>query len=373
MNSVDHSDRQHIDWAIFLSVVALMLFSISFVYSASASFADLKFGSSEKLFLNHAVRVLVAFGLLILFTKIDYHHIQEFTRPLMVMAILCLIYVVAMELKVKGAARWIHLGAINFQPSELAKFALLIHISRILSENRAKMHDFKTGVLPPLLWILLICGLIAIQPNLSTSLVIFLLSFTLIFLSGAKFLHLLGIGTAALVAAGIYAVGAEYRMQRLSTFMSGNSDPMNPARYQLDQALLAFGNGGMFGVGPGQSHQRDWFLPEPFGDFIYSIVGEEYGYIGTALILVVFAVILWRGFQVARRAPDDFGFYLASGITLTLACYAFVNAGVTCGLLPTTGLPMPFISYGGTSVIFSAMAVGILLNISKQSMHRSPA
>ncbi len=344
-----------------------MLFSISFVYSASASFADVRFGSSEQLFIKHAIRVVIAFALLLLFTKIDYHHIREFTRPLMVLAILCLVYVVAMELRVKGAARWIHLGPINFQPSELAKFALLLHVSRILSENRQKILDFKTGVLPPLLWVLLICGLIAIQPNLSTSLVIFLLSFTLIFLSGAQFLHLSGIGLVALLSAAVFAIGADYRMQRIATFLGTNIDPTNPARYQLDQALLAFGNGGVFGVGPGQSHQRDWFLPEPFGDFIYSIVGEEYGYIGTALILAVFAIILWRGLSVARRAPDDFGFYLAAGITLTLACYAFVNAGVTCGLLPTTGLPMPFISYGGTSVIFSAMAVGILLNISKQA------
>ncbi len=356
------------DWAIFVAIVALMLFSISFVYSASASFADLKFGSSEKLFINHAIRVLIAFVVLIVFSRIDYHHIREFTRPMMVLSILCLIYVLVMESRVKGAARWIYLGAFSFQPSELAKFALLFHVSRILADYRDRLHDIKRGVMPVLAWAMVICALVAAQPNLSTSLVIFFLVFTLLFLAGAKFTHLSAIGFSALVAAGVYAIGAEYRMQRLSTFLHGSDDAMSPARYQLDQALLAFGNGGLFGVGPGQSHQRDWFLPEPFGDFIYSIVGEEYGYIGAALIIIVFAIILWRGFVIARRAPDDFGYYLAAGVSLTLAAYAFVNAGVTCGLLPTTGLPMPFISYGGTSVIFSAMAVGILLNISRQSL-----
>jgi cell division protein FtsW len=138
-------------------------------------------------------------------------------------------------------------------------------------------------------------------------------------------------------------------------------------RYQLDQALIAFGNGGITGVGPGQSRQRDWFLPESYGDFIFSIVGEEYGYIGVTLLVLCFVMIMWRGYTSARKAPDAFGRILAGGITTTLAIYAFVNAGVTCGLLPTTGLPMPFISYGGSSVFFSAIAVGILLNISSHA------
>jgi len=138
-------------------------------------------------------------------------------------------------------------------------------------------------------------------------------------------------------------------------------------KYQLDQALIAFGNGGITGVGPGQSRQRDWFLPESYGDFIFSIVGEEYGFLGIALLVGAFVLIMWRGYAVARKAPDSFGRLLAAGITTTLAIYAFVNAGVTCGILPTTGLPMPFISYGGSSVFFSAIAVGVLLNISSQA------
>ncbi len=138
-------------------------------------------------------------------------------------------------------------------------------------------------------------------------------------------------------------------------------------RYQVDQALIAFGNGGFTGVGPGQSRQRDWFLPESYGDFIFSIVGEEYGFIGICFLIGAFALIMWRGYIVTKKAPDAFGRLLAGGITTTLAIYAFVNAGVTCGVLPTTGLPMPFISYGGSSVFFSAIAVGVLLNISSQA------
>ncbi|MBX7154387.1 MAG: putative peptidoglycan glycosyltransferase FtsW [Candidatus Kapaibacterium sp.] len=356
----------NIDWLILLAVVALMLFSVAFVYSASSAVASAKFGSSEKLFWNHAFRVLGALVIMIVMAKIDYHHIREFTRPLMVVAILFLLYVFVGGDKAKGAVRWVHFGFINFQPSELAKFAILIHISRILSDKKEKVLSFKEGLIPPLVWMGIVCGLIALQPNLSTAFVIFMLSFSLLFLSGAKVWQLAGLGIVGFVMAAIYAIGAEYRLNRLLAYINAPGSEDSPVNYQLQQALIAFGNGGIVGVGPGQSYQRDLFLPEPFGDFIFSIVGEEYGYTGVLAVVMVFVIILWRGIIAARTAKDSFGFFLASGITLTLSVYAFVNAGVTCGILPTTGLPMPFISYGGTSVIFSAAAVGILLNVSSQ-------
>lgn len=343
-----------------------MLFSIAFVYSASSSFADVRFGSSEQLFSRHAIRVLLAIVVMIVFAKIDYHHIREFTRPLIITALLCLLFVLVGGVRIKGATRWIDIGFINFQPSELAKFALLIHVSRILADKKEKIQSFKEGMLPPLMWMCIVCGLVAAQPNLSTAFVIFLLSFSLLFVAGARIWQMGALGIVGLALAGIYAIGADYRLKRILAFLGIENNPDSPIRYQLDQALLAFGSGGISGVGPGQSHQRDWFLPEPFGDFIFSIVGEEYGYLGVLLMIGVFVIILWRGIITARNAKDDFGFFLAVSVTLTLSLYAFVNAGVTCGLLPTTGLPMPFISYGGTSVIFSAAAVGILLNISSQ-------
>jgi cell division protein FtsW len=360
--------RSNIDWPVFLSVVALMLFSIAFVYSASASFAGMRMGSTEKLFLNHCLRIGIAFVLMIAVTKVDYHHLREYSKPIMVAAIGCLIYVLIMGDKVKGASRWITFGFIRFQPSELAKFALIIHLAWMLSKRSRDVSERLKGMIAPLSWTLGICGLIALQPNMSTSLVIFFLSFMMIILSGARMRYVLIIGGIGLVVGAIATLGASYRVQRLLAFIDDSSGPMNAVKYQSYQALIAFGNGGVFGVGPGRSQQREGFLPEPYGDFIFSIVGEEYGYVGVLAILSVFAVLLVRGVRIARRAPDDFGYYLACGITLTLACYAFVNAGVNCGLLPTTGLPMPFISYGGTSVIFSAMAVGVLLNISKQAV-----
>ncbi|MBL7999816.1 MAG: cell division protein FtsW [Candidatus Kapabacteria bacterium] len=356
----------NIDWYIALVVTGLMLFSITFVYSASATFADVKFGSSEQLFYQHLIRVIIALVIMIVMSRIDYHHLREFTRPLMVVSLLLLLYVKFGGVAAKGATRWVNFGFISFQPSELAKFALLIHVSRLLADKKEKIVNFKEGILPPLIWICIVCGLIALQPNFSTSFVVFLLSLTLIILAGAQKKHLLALGATGVIAGGIFAIGAEYRMKRLLAYFGSEQTANSPVVYQLQQALLAFGNGGFLGVGPGQSRQRDWFLPEPYGDFIFSIVGEEYGYLGVILILMGFGIVLWRGVVAARFAPDTFGFLLASGITLTLCFYAFINAGVNCGLLPTTGLPMPFVSYGGTSILFSAAAVGILLNISGQ-------
>lgn len=358
----------HIDWYILLSVVGLMLFSVAFVYSASSSFSMIKFGSSEKLFWNHAFRVLIGLAAIILFSRIDYHRWEKFTTPILILALCCLVYVLVTGIKVKGAARWIHIGFINFQPSEFVKFALVLHISALAAAAKDYISDFRTGMLPLIIWILVACGLVAAQPNLSTASVIFLISAIIMFVGNAPLKKLGLIAAGGFVTAAIYAVSAPYRLKRILAFIGyGEGTASEVINYQLQQAVIAFGSGGIFGVGPGQSLQRDFFLPESYGDFVFAVVGEEYGFIGASLILSAFGIILWRGINVAKKAPDLFGQLLAVGITVTLALYAFINAGVTCGVLPTTGLPMPFISYGGSSVFFSAAAVGTLLNISAQA------
>lgn len=356
----------HIDWLILLPIAGLLMFSVAFVYSASASFAMVKFGSSEQLFWNHAIRVLLGMGLLIAFAKIDYHVWQNVTTSAMLIAIGFLIVVFFVGVEAKGASRWVRFGPINFQPSELAKFAVVFHTAALLAQKKVFVRDWRKSVLPVMMWTLPVVGLIALQPNLSTASVIFLITLVMLFMADADLKHVGLVVAAGIGVGGVYAVSAEYRLNRLKAFF-GVGDADEPVRYQLDQALIAFGNGGITGVGPGQSRQRDWFLPESYGDFIFSIVGEEYGFIGVALLLGAFVLVMWRGYAVARKAPDAFGRLLAAGITTTLAVYAFVNAGVTCGILPTTGLPMPFISYGGSSVFFSAIAVGTLLNVSSQA------
>jgi cell division protein FtsW len=358
-------EPSNIDWFILLPIAALLLFSVAFVYSASASFADVKLGSSEGLVWNHALRVIIGLLLMLFFAKVDYHIFERSTSTLMWIAYGFLIMVLVMGTEIKGASRWVRLGPLNFQPSELAKWTVVLHTAVVLSTNTHLLRTWKGGIWAVLKWTLPVSILIALQPNLSTATVIFLIVMVMMFLGDVRPSQLAVIVASGMAAAGLYAVTAEYRMRRLMSFFGGQAD--EAVRYQLDQALIAFGNGGLSGVGPGQSRQRDFFLPESYGDFIFSIVGEEYGFIGVLFLMSAFTLIMLRGYTVAKKAPDTFGRILAGGITTTLSIYAFVNAGVTCGILPTTGLPMPFISYGGSAVFFSAIAVGILLNVSSQA------
>lgn len=359
----------HIDWVIMLPVVGLMLFSLAFVYSASATVAEHKFGSAEKLFFNHGLRIFAGIVIILIISKIDYHIWKKISMPLLLTSIVLLIVVLIIGAEMKGASRWLNLGFLSFQPSELAKFALVLHFAVLLTQKQDYIKEFKRGFLPFMIWAVLICGLIALQPNFSTMMVIFLIAISMMFIGNTNLIHLAATAFVGLIGAGAYAVSATYRMNRIKAFlgMSDGSGTFETSSYQLNQALIAIGNGGIFGVGPGQNRQSHLFLPESYGDFIFSIIGEEYGFIGLLVILAAFALIFWRGMLIAKKAPDNFGYFLAIGIIVTFAIYVFVNAGVNTGLLPTTGVPMPFISYGGTAVMFYAAAIGILLNISAQA------
>jgi cell division protein FtsW len=253
----------------------------------------------------------------------------------------------------------------GFQPSEAAKFALILHLSTLLALKQDRTRDFKLGYLPMMIWVGVVTVLVLLQPNFSTGIMIFGISLAMLFLGGARLSHL-GLTLAALMPLLLlYMVSAEYRMKRIVSFFSGGNG--GAPNYQLKQGILGFGSGGLLGVGPGESRQRDLFLPESYGDFVFSIVGEEYGLIGTLFFLTLFLVIMVRGIRIARHARDEYGTMLAAGITVAVTLYALVNAGVTLGILPTTGLPMPFVSYGGSSMVFSAAAVGVLLNISSHT------
>jgi len=359
----------YVDWLILIPVVGLMVFSLAFVYSASATIAEMKFGMPEKLVLNHSIRVFAGIILMLIISRIDYHVWQKISKPLLLTSIILLVVVLFAGEAAKGASRWLRLGFFSFQPSELAKFAMVLHFATLLTRKQDVIKDFKQGFLPFVVWTLIICGLIALQPNFSTMIVIFFISIALMFIGNVNLIYLLATGLIGIASAGVYAISATYRMNRIKAFLGlgGDSHPIETVNYQLNQALIAIGNGGLFGVGPGQNRQSHLFLPESYGDFIFSIVGEEYGFFGLLIIILAFAIIFWRGMIIAKKAPDNFGYFLAVGIITTFAIYVFVNAGVNTGLLPTTGVPMPFISYGGTAVIFYSAAIGVLLNISAQA------
>ena len=363
------SQRNHIDLLTLVVVLVLMVLSLGVVYSASSTWAMEKFGESNRLLNLHAMKVLLGMVALFIGMTIDYKKYKKLTKPAVILSIVFLMITLVLGGEVKGATRWLRFGGLGLQPSEFAKFALLFHLCTLISTKGDMIRDFKKGFLPMMIWVGSVAGLVLVQPNFSTGSMIILMSIVMLFISRARFSHLLGTMAAAIPVLAAVALTRPHVMQRIHMFMDGSSSG-GKVGYQLMQGIIGFGNGGLFGVGPGLSKQRDFFLPESFGDFVFSIVGEEYGVIGTIFFMTLFLIIMLRGFKIAKFARDDFGRLLAIGITSVVTLYALVNAGVTLGILPTTGLPMPFVSYGGSSLLFTSFAVGVLLNISAQTdMH----
>ncbi|MBR9978761.1 MAG: cell division protein FtsW [Bacteroidetes bacterium] len=355
----------HIDLYIFLSVLAIMLFSVGVVYSASVSISGIRHdGDYNYLFRNHSIRVIMGVAALFVGMFVNYHFYSHISKIVLVVALALLAYTLVGGTVVKGAQRWVSFGPVNFQPSEFAKFALIIHLAVLLDAKQNKIASFRDGFLPLLIWIAAVAGLVFLQPNFSTGTIILGISFMLLFVGRVRIQHLVGIGLAGIPVLLVYAVSASYRWNRIVSHFSGEGGATDAGNYQVEQAIIGLGSGGIFGVGMGMSKQRELYLPESYTDFIFAIVGEEYGFIGAALLIILFAVIMIRGMKIAKRATDDLGRFLAVGITCTVTVYAIVNAMVTTGLLPTTGLPMPLMSYGGTTILFTAYALGILINIS---------
>ncbi|MBK6507907.1 MAG: putative lipid II flippase FtsW [Ignavibacteria bacterium] len=357
--------KYKIDIWILISVLVLMIFSIGVVYSASASFALDKFQDSRYLFKQHLIKVVFSVAALFILAKVDYKILERFAKPMIILSILLLIYTVFLgSSPIKGASRWISIGPVNFQPSEIARYSLIIYLALLLARKKDYMNLLYKGYLPVLFYIITVTGLVLIQPNLSVAIIIFSTSMLMIFLSQAKLKHI-GFTFASLVPiVTIFIMSKDYIIARLTSYSEYKSS--GSTSYQLQQALIGFGNGGLTGVGPGNSNQREFFLPEAHGDFIYSIIGEEYGFIGTFAILCLYFILIYRGYMVAKETADEFGKFLAFGITTLITINALVNMSVASGVIPTTGVTLPFVSYGGTSIIFSAMAVGVLLNISAQ-------
>ncbi len=359
--------RNHIDLQTLISVLTLMVLSLAVVYSASSTFAMEKWGSSSKLMTLHVIKVLVSFAAIIVFMKIDYRKYKKMTKPVIIAAVGLLIVTLALGGEVKGASRWLRLGGLGLQPSEFAKYALLFHVCTLFAEKKDRIKDFKTGFIPVMVWIGLVTILVLLQPNFSNGAMIFAISLVMLFIGRAKVSHVALTFATMLPLLIAYMLSAPYRMKRIMAYIGFGDETGSKVNYQLWQGIIGFGNGGVFGVGPGESKQRDFFLPESYGDFVFSIIGEEYGLIGTLFILALFLTIMVRGMKIAKHAQDDFGRNLAIGITSSVTLYALVNASVTLGLLPTTGLPMPFVGYGGSSMLFSSVAIGVLLNISSQT------
>lgn len=353
------------DALLFGTVIALVAFGVVMVYSASAVYASQQFGNAYFFLVRQGIFALVALPLMVVLARIDYHYYRAFTYPLLAGVVaLMLAVTLGFGHTAGGATRWIAVGSIHIQPAEMAKVALIFWLAYSLSKKREKIKSFSVGFLPHVLMAGVLMLLCLEQPDFGSAVMIGVLTFVLLFTAGAKLGYILGAGLLAAPIAYALIVTNPVRRARVLGFLDPFATRQNEG-YQLWEAFLSFGSGGLGGVGIGDSRQKLFYLPEAHTDFIMAIVGEELGFIGVLLVIIAFVIVFVRGVRAAFRAPDEYGTYLAMGISMFLGLQAFMNLGIVMGLLPTKGMALPFLSYGGSSLLVNSAAVGVLLNISR--------
>jgi cell division protein FtsW len=342
-------------------VIALLALGIVMLYSTSSVRASASF-HNPRYFLNRQVIWLVlaiAFGAAL--SRFDYHWLQKLSMPIAVASILMLLLVMGIGSEINGSKRWIRLGVLSFQPSEFAKLASIVFMSAWMAGAGPRAKNFKEGLLFPLIWIGMFAGLIILEPDFGTTFLIAIVGLALMFVGGSRIGYLLISGTGGVCGFLLMIMHNRNRMERFFAYLWPEKYPERA--YHLIQSKVAFISGGLFGVGLGNSMQKQFYLPEAHTDFILAIIGEELGFVATCLVVLMFTGILICGLMISLKAPDPFGRLLGFGITMMTVVQAAINIGVVTGVLPTKGLPLPFISYGGSSLLVSVASIGVLLNI----------
>jgi len=355
------------DHLLLLTVVGLTLFGMIMVSSASSVVAE-RFRGDPQFFAKHQIFYGGTVGLLMFIVGyfVPYRSWRILALPALIVSLflLLLVFVPGLQVSSGGANRWIGFGSITIQPTEITKLTFIVYLAALLEKKGSAVRDFRKSVVPFLVITGIISVLIILQPDIGTLVSIAAIAMAMVFAAGFRIRHILFV---LLGGAGLFAVllnTARYRLERIMVYLHPELDPQGIG-YQINQALLAVGTGGLWGLGLGRSRQKYYYLPEPAGDSIFAIIAEELGLVRSVMVLAAFGLIAWRGFAIARRAPDVFGRLLAVGITSWIIVQAFINVGSILGLLPLTGIPLPFISYGGSSLATLLFATGVLLNVSR--------
>lgn len=357
----------HYDMVLLASAFSLMFLGLGMVFIASNVMAQTNYGDPFYFVKRQGMYALLGVGALLLGRKINYQSYKRLVYPFLLISLVCLILVFLPGIggKVRGAARWIRLGPFTLQPSEFAKIAVVMFLAYSFARKQEKMKYFAIGFFPHMVVAGLFIGLIFIETDFGTAMTLAAIVFTMLFVGGTRLTHIV-LSLAAVIPLAAFAVIRDpKKFARILSFL----DPWKHGAdvgYQLKQSLLAIGSGNFFGLGPGQSRAKLFYLPDSHTDFILAIFTEEMGFVGFLLVIGLFATLVVRGLRLSLKAPDVFGSYLALGLTLVIGLPAAINMGVVSGILPTKGLSLPFLSYGGSSMIASMLAVGILLNISSQ-------
>ena len=356
------------DIRISIATITLFLifFGVTMIYSSSGIYAMQVLGDRLYFLKRHIFFVCAGLVVSLGCMAMDYRDLRKVAKPLLLVSVslLVLVLIPGIGKASYGAQRWFKLGPIYFQPSEMTKICVLIYVADFLARKQQEIRSFRKGFLPVLLVLGTVSLLILKQPDLGSTLLIFSVALIMLFIAGAKLKYIWALVLASLPGFYFLVVKVPYRWRRIVAFLDPWQD-VHGAGFQLIQSQVAFGNGGLWGVGLGKSVQKLFYLPAAHTDFILSIVGEELGFLGAFLVIVLFICLIWQGARIAKRTLDPFGYYLSIGIVALIGLQAVINVGVSIGALPTKGLPLPFISYGGSSLVFNMISIALLLNVSR--------
>ncbi|MBI3261412.1 putative lipid II flippase FtsW [Candidatus Berkelbacteria bacterium] len=358
-----------IDYWLLFVVTALTLFGLLMISSSSVVISFERFGTNWYYLSRQAIAVVLGMVALAISVNIDYRFWRRIASPFMAISVilLILVFVPGIGLKLSGASRWINLGPVLLQPSEIVKLSFVIYLATWLERRGEAIKHVESGLFPFSLLLIVLIGLIVKQPDLGTVIVISLIAASMFWAAGARTIHLLGAGVSALALFFVLIRFSSYRWQRFLTFLNPSTDLLGSG-YQFNQTILAIGSGGLFGLGFGNSRQKYLYLPQAHTDAIFAVIVEELGFLRTIPLLAALVFVALRGLRIARKAPDDFGKLLAVGIASWVAGQSFVNIAANLGIVPLTGVPLPFVSYGGSALVMLLIAIGILLNISKRTI-----
>jgi cell division protein FtsW len=355
------------DIPFLVIVILLLLIGTVMVFSASYAYAKEFFDGDSYYYARKQIAwACVSLLSLYIFTFIDYSRLRAWTILYSVVSFVLLVLVLFIGKKVHGATRWIELGPLNMQPSELVKLAMILFISDYAVRYQNEMHLFRRGIFPILCIVGAICAALYFEPHLSAIIIVLFLAFVLMYLGGAKVWQLMALAGSAALAAGIVFLGTSHGRARIEAWLNPEADPLG-AGWQPLQSLLAIGSGGLWGVGLGQSRQKYLYLPEPQNDYIFAVLCEEMGFVFAVAVILLFLALIWRGFYIAKNAPTKYSSLIVYGIVTQVAIQVFLNIAVVTNVLPSTGVSLPFFSYGGTSLAIIMAEMGIVLNVSKYS------
>ncbi len=356
------------DKILLIAVIIITLFGALMIYSSSYVWSAYKFNDPYKYLKSQSIFLILGYITMIVVSNFSYHKYKKLSNIILGICTILLILVLIPGIGTvrNGSRSWFGLGGFGIQPSEFTKLGLIIFTSKYLSNNTKDLKNIKKGVFPILSVVFLIFGLIMLEPDFGTGVVIVMTIIVLLFTSGVKMNFFIKIGLLGVIGIVILILIAPYRLERITSFLNPWTDPLGSG-FQIIQSLYAIGPGGLLGLGFGNSIQKHFYLPEPQTDFIFSIISEEFGFMGVIFVSALFLTIIIRGFMIAMKCEDHFGKYLAFGITFGLAFQTILNLMVVVGLIPVTGVTLPFLSYGGSSLIISLIGIGILLNISKNN------